>query len=143
MTSLLCPDQRFKPLPRIVSHDSAFLVLTQFLSPEPHILHIDWVCKPERLCDIVLLSPDGHTEEPKFSFLSLPWILKRVAGHSFRYRVRRLAIHASVSDASWTSPGRCPRHVPPRGGPGHGVGHAGGAVSLSWPGNTLSCPQRS
>ncbi|MEQ2223372.1 hypothetical protein ILYODFUR_036141, partial [Ilyodon furcidens] len=41
------------------------------------IPNIHWVCQPENLCDANLLSPDDHTEELKFSFLSLPRILKR------------------------------------------------------------------
>uniref|UniRef100_A0A3Q3JRI9 C2H2-type domain-containing protein n=1 Tax=Monopterus albus TaxID=43700 RepID=A0A3Q3JRI9_MONAL len=31
--------------------------------------------------------------------------------------------------------GRCSRHVPPGGGPGEDPGHAGGTMSLGWPGN--------
>ncbi|MEQ2291811.1 hypothetical protein AMECASPLE_016755, partial [Ameca splendens] len=42
-----------------------------------------WVCKPDSQCDVVLLPPDDHTEEPKFSFLILSQILKR---GSYAYR---------------------------------------------------------
>ncbi|MEQ2296823.1 hypothetical protein AMECASPLE_028351 [Ameca splendens] len=38
--------------------------------------------------------------------------------------------------------GRCSRHVPPGGGPGDGPGHAGGTVSLGWPGNALGSLKR-
>ncbi|MED6248715.1 hypothetical protein ATANTOWER_003972, partial [Ataeniobius toweri] len=36
-----------------------------------------WEYKPESLFDVVLLSPDHHTEEPKFSLLIPQRILKR------------------------------------------------------------------
>ncbi|MED6281103.1 hypothetical protein CHARACLAT_017845 [Characodon lateralis] len=78
MTSFLCPNQRFKPLPPILSPDSASLALTQFLSPDHCILPSHWGCKPENLYDVFLLSAVHHIEEPKFSFLILPQILKRL-----------------------------------------------------------------
>ncbi|MED6240579.1 hypothetical protein ATANTOWER_023691 [Ataeniobius toweri] len=65
MTSFLCPDHRFKKLPQ-----SVFPALTQFLSSDHRTLSIQWVCKPDYpfLCDVNLLSPDNHTEEPKNQF---------------------------------------------------------------------------
>ncbi|MED6245511.1 hypothetical protein ATANTOWER_004164 [Ataeniobius toweri] len=77
MTSFLCSDKRFKPLPRILSPDSASPALTKFLSPDHLTLPIHWACKPENPCDIVLLSEVHPSEAPKFSFLILPWILRR------------------------------------------------------------------
>ncbi|MEQ2311371.1 hypothetical protein AMECASPLE_019182 [Ameca splendens] len=65
------------PLPRILSLDSVLSALTQFLYPDHHLLLSHWVCKPDSPCDIALLPPDNHTEEPKFSFLILSRILKR------------------------------------------------------------------
>ncbi|MED6253265.1 hypothetical protein ATANTOWER_025480, partial [Ataeniobius toweri] len=44
---------------------------------------------------------------------------------------------ASIPDAFL---GRCSSHVPPGGGPGDGPGHAGGTMSLGWPGNALGSP---
>ncbi|MEQ2203045.1 hypothetical protein XENOCAPTIV_023326 [Xenoophorus captivus] len=41
---------------------------------------------------------------------------------------------AEVARAS-RLPGRCSRHVPPRGGSGDSPGHAGGTMSLGSPGN--------
>ncbi|MEQ2267431.1 hypothetical protein XENORESO_005916 [Xenotaenia resolanae] len=78
MISFLCPDQRFKPLPRILTPDSASPALTQFMSPNHRTLPVYWAWKPENMCDVVLLSAVHHSEEPKFSFLILPWILKRL-----------------------------------------------------------------
>ncbi|MED6236792.1 hypothetical protein ATANTOWER_014298 [Ataeniobius toweri] len=37
----------------------------------------------------------------------------------------------------------CSRYVPLRGGPGDGPGHAGGTMSLGWPGNALGSTRRS
>ncbi|KAI3363813.1 hypothetical protein L3Q82_001418 [Scortum barcoo] len=50
---------------------------------------------------------------------------------------------ASVSDAPWTSLGRCSRHVPPGGGLGEDPGHAGETMSLGWPGNASGVPRKS
>ncbi|MEQ2291145.1 hypothetical protein AMECASPLE_010463 [Ameca splendens] len=61
MTSLLCPDPRFKPLPQILSPDSVLLALTLFLSPDHRLLLSHWVCKPDSQCDVALLPPDVHT----------------------------------------------------------------------------------
>ncbi|MEQ2257816.1 hypothetical protein ILYODFUR_038733, partial [Ilyodon furcidens] len=55
--------------------------------------------------------------------------------------------HPEKRDERWTTViclldaflGRCSRHVPPGGGPGH----AGGTMSLGWPGNALGSPRRS
>ncbi|MEQ2222017.1 hypothetical protein ILYODFUR_021616 [Ilyodon furcidens] len=77
MTSCLCPDPRFNPLPRILSPDSVLLALTLFLSPDHRLLLSHWVCKRDSQCDLTLLPPDDHAEEPKFSFLILSRILKR------------------------------------------------------------------
>ncbi|MEQ2304453.1 hypothetical protein AMECASPLE_027092 [Ameca splendens] len=57
--------------------------LTLFLSPDHHLLLSHWVCKPDSQCDVALLPPDDHTEEPKFCFLILSRILK---GGSCAYR---------------------------------------------------------
>ncbi|MEQ2289172.1 hypothetical protein AMECASPLE_030260 [Ameca splendens] len=70
-----------------------------FSSPDHRILHVHWVCKPESSCDVVLRSPDNHIEEPKFSFLSLPRILKRLVALSLRltlFSVLCLATNLSV-----------------------------------------------
>ncbi|MED6261623.1 hypothetical protein ATANTOWER_007730 [Ataeniobius toweri] len=85
MTSLLCPDPQFKPLPGILSPDSVLPALTLFLSPDHHLLLSHWVCKPDSQCDVALLPPDDHTEEPKFCFLILSWILE-----SFKRRPKRV-----------------------------------------------------
>ncbi|MEQ2310517.1 hypothetical protein AMECASPLE_009783 [Ameca splendens] len=77
MILLLCPDQRFKPLPWILSPDFASQALTHLLLPDYRTLLTHWEYKPESLCDVVLLSPDHHTEELKFSSLIPQWILKR------------------------------------------------------------------
>ncbi|MEQ2240373.1 hypothetical protein ILYODFUR_014223 [Ilyodon furcidens] len=79
MTSLLCPDPRFKPLPRILLPDSVLPALILFLSPDHRLLLSHWVCKPDSQCDVALLPPDDHTEEPKLSFLIILGILKRQA----------------------------------------------------------------
>ncbi|MED6266050.1 hypothetical protein CHARACLAT_031650, partial [Characodon lateralis] len=54
-----------------------FPALTQFLSLDHRSLPVHWVCKPGSPCDIILLSPNHCTEELKFTFRILPWILKR------------------------------------------------------------------
>ncbi|MEQ2249445.1 hypothetical protein ILYODFUR_029354, partial [Ilyodon furcidens] len=55
---------------------SFFPALTQFLSLDHRSLSVHWVCKPGSPCDIILLSPNHCTEELKFTFRILPWILK-------------------------------------------------------------------
>ncbi|MEQ2303053.1 hypothetical protein AMECASPLE_012818 [Ameca splendens] len=76
MTSLLCPNLRFKPLPWILLCDSVFPALTLFLFPDYCLLLSHWVCRPDSSCGVSLLLPDHHAEEPKFSFLILSQILK-------------------------------------------------------------------
>ncbi|MED6248550.1 hypothetical protein ATANTOWER_001845 [Ataeniobius toweri] len=70
-------DYRSLPLPWILSPKSASLALTVFLPPDHWTLPVHWVYQPESPCDIILLSPNHLTEEPKFTFRILPWILKR------------------------------------------------------------------
>ena len=87
--------------------------------------------------------------------------LRRVAGLSLRDRVRSsvireeirvepLLLHIERSQLRWlghlvrslldASLVRCSGHVPPGGGPGEDPGHAGGTMSLGWPGNALGSP---
>ncbi|MED6281827.1 hypothetical protein CHARACLAT_025908 [Characodon lateralis] len=77
MTSLLCPDPQVKPFPRILSPDSVLPASSPFLSPDHCPLLSHRVCQPDSQCDVALLPPDNHTEEPKFSFLIPSQILKR------------------------------------------------------------------
>ncbi|MED6243797.1 hypothetical protein ATANTOWER_027048 [Ataeniobius toweri] len=68
-----------KPLPRILSPESVFPALTQFLSSDHRTLPTHWVFKADNpyLCDVNLLSQENHVEELKISVLDLPWILRR------------------------------------------------------------------
>ncbi|MEQ2312823.1 hypothetical protein AMECASPLE_035181 [Ameca splendens] len=54
------------PLPRILSPESVFPALTQFLPFDHHTLPVHWVCKPESPLDVILLSPNLRTEEALF-----------------------------------------------------------------------------
>ncbi|MEQ2308236.1 hypothetical protein AMECASPLE_026138 [Ameca splendens] len=84
MILLLCPNQRFKPLPRILLLDSASPALTQFLFLDYRILLPHWEYKPESLCVVVLLNnvtlrsrnsvPCLSTDSEK-RFLSLPMVV--------------------------------------------------------------------
>ncbi|MEQ2300984.1 hypothetical protein AMECASPLE_031406 [Ameca splendens] len=63
---------------RILSPESVFPALTQFLSSDHRTLPIHCVCKPATtfLCNVNLLSPDNHAEEPKINFLFPQRILR-------------------------------------------------------------------
>ncbi|MEQ2184268.1 hypothetical protein GOODEAATRI_006056, partial [Goodea atripinnis] len=75
MTLLLCSDLQFNS--SLLLPDSVLPALTLFLFSGHRIVLSHWVCRPDSPCDVTLLLPDDHTEEPKFSFLILPQILRR------------------------------------------------------------------
>ncbi|MED6259574.1 hypothetical protein ATANTOWER_025464 [Ataeniobius toweri] len=91
--TLLVPRPTIQAFPS----DPDFVIpgLTLFLFPDHRILLSHWDCRPDSPCDITLLLQDDHTEEPKFSFLTLPRILKRGScAYRWCFPAKRMGSHS-------------------------------------------------